>query len=37
MTIPIASVTSSRLKDSSFCCRITLNHRMALVSPFFAS
>ncbi len=29
MTIPIESVTSRRLNDNSFCCRITLNHRMA--------
>ena len=30
ITIPIASVTRTRLKDSSFCCRIQLNHRMLL-------
>src|SRR5580692_4449190 len=35
MTIPIVRVTSRRLKDSNFCCRITLYHRMALVTPFF--
>src|SRR5580704_11313503 len=28
MTIPMDRVISKRLKDSSFCCRITLYHRM---------
>src|SRR5271163_1642173 len=33
ITIPMESVTSTRLKDSNFCCRILLYHRMV---PLFA-